>query len=84
MNEATLDMTQHMVMCPRCESSYFIPYDAPMNVRNWAVARGYMYPALSRADNTTDICSKCGTVEALDDFTGRSLRTPDQWPVRRD
>ena len=26
------------------------------------------YPALSRRDNTTEICSACGVDEALDDF----------------
>jgi NAD-dependent SIR2 family protein deacetylase len=27
------------------------------------------YPALSRRDNATDICSKCGTFEAILDIT---------------
>ena len=26
------------------------------------------YPALSRKDNKTEICSKCGTLEALEIF----------------
>ena len=26
------------------------------------------YPALSRRDNETDICSECGTIEAFEDF----------------
>ena len=26
------------------------------------------YPALSRRDNSTDICSRCGNEEALNDF----------------
>ena len=26
------------------------------------------YPALSRRDNKTEICSKCGSLEALEDF----------------
>ena len=26
------------------------------------------YPALSRRDNQTDICSDCGTAEALEDY----------------
>ena len=26
------------------------------------------YPALSRRDNKTDICSACGTLEALEDW----------------
>lgn len=26
------------------------------------------YPAISRKDNRTEICSNCGTLEALEDF----------------
>lgn len=26
------------------------------------------YPALSRVDNKTEICSECGVAEALDDY----------------
>ena len=26
------------------------------------------FPALSRRDNKTDICSSCGTVEAMEDY----------------
>ncbi len=26
------------------------------------------YPAISRKDNRTEICSRCGTLEALEDF----------------
>ena len=28
----------------------------------------YGYPAISRLDNETEICSDCGTIEALADF----------------
>ena len=28
----------------------------------------YKYPALSRRDNKTDICSKCGEIEAFEDY----------------
>ena len=28
------------------------------------------YPAISRRDNKTEICSQCGTTEALNDFFG--------------
>lgn len=31
------------------------------------------YPALSRVDNKTEICSPCGTVEGLDDYFGFPL-----------
>ena len=32
------------------------------------------YPALSRVDNKTNICSKCGTAEAMWDFTYRGSK----------
>jgi hypothetical protein len=32
------------------------------------------YPALSRVDNKTDICSKCGTAEAMWDFEYRGAK----------
>jgi RNA polymerase subunit RPABC4/transcription elongation factor Spt4 len=45
-------------ICPNCESSYI-----PNNVYPGE------YPgALSRVDNKTEICSDCGTMEALDDY----------------
>ena len=31
------------------------------------------FPALSRVDNETSICSPCGTEEAIQDFTGEPL-----------
>jgi len=40
------------------------------------------YPgALSRTDNATEICSACGTDEALWQFMGRGLPPIDEWPV---
>lgn len=42
------------------------------------------YPgALSRYDNKTEICSGCGTAEALAQAQGHALTPPDQ-PVRFD
>lgn len=34
------------------------------------------YPALSRRDNKTDICSDCGSEEAMFDFGLRTLPEP--------
>ncbi len=41
------------------------------------------YPALSRVDNTTYICSLCGTDEAMTNMAGHSLAHPDVWPLDR-
>jgi hypothetical protein len=47
------------VLCPRCES--FIPNNETPGA----------YPgAISRLDNKTEICSECGTIEAMLDFQG--------------
>jgi hypothetical protein len=42
------------------------------------------YPALSRVDNKTDICSKCGTAEAMWDFAYRGSKPmpPVDRPVK--
>lgn len=56
--------------CPRCLGG--IPNNA---------ARG-MYPgALSRTDNETEICSACGTLEALEDFSGVGCAPQSEWKV---
>lgn len=56
--------------CPRCEGAI------PNNETPGA------YPgALSRFDNKTEVCSACGTAEALDDFAGIELSGPENWPV---
>ena len=40
------------------------------------------YPALSRVDNTTRICSTCGTAEAMEDHTGVTLTPKSEWVVK--
>lgn len=46
--------------CPRCHG--FIPNnDTP----------GAYPGAISRLDNTTEVCSSCGTEEAIEDWQGR-------------
>jgi hypothetical protein len=40
------------------------------------------YPgALSRADNKTEICSDCGTAEAIEDYTHGWCTEVSEWPV---
>jgi hypothetical protein len=42
------------------------------------------YPgALSRADNETEVCSACGTDEALGAFLDGYIAPVDTWPVER-
>lgn len=57
-------------ICPRCEYNWI-----PCNERPGE------YPgALSRANNKTEICSRCGEEEALEDMRGR-LTPVHQWPI---
>jgi hypothetical protein len=41
------------------------------------------FPALSRVDNETYICSDCGTDEALMDFCREDLQRISEWPIKR-
>jgi len=58
--------------CPRCGARY-----TPYGKSPFDPATDPPFPALSRRDNATYICSHCGTVEALEDvglvppYTGR-------------
>lgn len=45
-------------ICPRCKINYIPNNETP----------GLYIGALSRVDNKTEICSACGTEEALEDF----------------
>lgn len=66
-------------MCPRCRTNFYSNYG---DSRAAELARiGIFPPALSRTDNATDICSDCGTDEALDDLQRRPLTPPDDWPI---
>lgn len=40
------------------------------------------YPATSRFDNKTEICSDCGTDEAMKDFTGETLEDPNKYDTK--
>lgn len=59
--------------CPRCGGG--IPNDA---------RRGEYIGALSRIDNETEICSACGTDEAMRDLAGAPPLGFDQWWVAQD
>lgn len=41
------------------------------------------YPAISRRDNKTLICSKCGIIESLNDFIKYEKETGDEDNVRK-
>lgn len=60
-------MTQMFPTCPRCGG--YIPNDI----------RPGEYPgAVSRTDNVTEICSECGTKEAMEQSFG-TLLSQDLW-----
>ena len=39
------------------------------------------YPAISRTDNVTAICSPCGQTEAMEDFIYNTIKTQEMWPT---
>jgi len=56
--------------CPRCHGHI------PNNEHPGAYAG-----ALSRVDNTTEICSACGTAEGLQQYSQQTLTPISEWPV---
>jgi hypothetical protein len=54
------------ILCPRCERNYL---------------RGGRPEPISRADNATEICAKCGQIEAWEESAGIGLVPPSAWPV---
>ena len=50
-------------LCPRCLENYFTPYGS-----NYVEGVSPPFPASSRRDNKTYICSDCGTQEAFEDM----------------
>lgn len=67
------------ILCPRCEQNEYTPYHALPPVLEDAPP----FPALSRVDNETYICSDCGTDEALMDFCREDLQRISEWPIKR-
>ena len=39
------------------------------------------YPAISRTDNVTGICSPCGQTEAMEAFIYKTIKTQAMWPT---
>lgn len=72
---------EHIHLCPRCASSNFVDYSAPPVVTRLAAGVGVFPPALSRSDNETDVCSHCGTEEAMIEFSGGRITGPSDWPL---
>jgi hypothetical protein len=71
------------VLCERCLHHHYTPYG-----EEWHMGDPYP-PALSRLSRggvgsglaPIYVCSTCGQDEAMIEFTGRHLQTPDEWPV---
>ena len=56
------------------------PYNKEKCPRCKRTYRGF--PALSRRDNETDICSDCGTAEAMEDYTQQPYDGKVYWEVK--
>lgn len=59
------DYTETLI-CPRCRID-ILPIGYP--------------GALSRTDNKTEICSRCGTEEGLEDWIMGGHRKQTEWPI---
>ena len=60
-------------ICPRCCDNWI-----PNNLQPGE------YPgAISRTDNKTEICSACGTAEALQDFSEGGCTKKEDWEIIR-
>jgi hypothetical protein len=60
-------------ICPRCCDNWI-----PNNLQPGE------YPgAISRTDNKTEICSECGTAEALQDFLEGGCTKKEDWEIIR-
>jgi hypothetical protein len=66
------------ITCPRCNVRQYTPYDAEPPVLEGAPS----FPAVSRTDNKTYICSDCGNDESIMDFCREELQPVATWPVR--
>lgn len=67
-----------LVLCPRCRNEHYTPYGVKATVGQ---LQDHPFPALSRMDNETYICSSCGTDEGLRDWLGDPPIPPNEWPV---
>lgn len=64
--------------CPRCGAEY-TPYD---NDDDFVPNESPSFPALSRRDNKTNICSRCGEHEAFEDMGFETYEGPVYWVAR--
>jgi len=63
-------MSDTKPVCPRC--LHLIPNDE---------RPGAYIGAISRADNQTEVCSDCGTHEAMQDFVDNACTPISEWPI---
>ena len=62
------------MLCPRCEINLIPNNDSP----------GCYPGALSRTDNQTEICSSCGTDEAIKKTFYNILDLKTSWPISKE
>jgi len=59
-------------ICPRCGG------DVPDTM-----SKGVYPGALSRTDDHTEICSVCGSLEAMENFTGMDALSQSKWAINQ-
>jgi DNA-directed RNA polymerase subunit RPC12/RpoP len=63
------------ILCPRCKENTYTPYEGAEYVNGVSSP----FPALSRRDNKTYICSSCGEAEAFEDMGWQQYDGPVYW-----
>jgi predicted nucleic-acid-binding Zn-ribbon protein len=63
MNLTVQQIAKQEVLCPRCKTRKYTPYYNAEYVPGLSMP----FPSLSRRDNKTYICHKCGEREAFED-----------------
>jgi hypothetical protein len=76
------------VLCARCEIHYYTPYgedrgpDDPFPPALSRLSRGEAGTQIAGSNFLPIyVCSECGQDEAMLEYTGQHLPTPDEWPV---
>ena len=78
-NETSIDRSPEAYICPRCGG--LIPSNENWGEYPGAISR---LPVADEDETGLEICSECGSEEAITQFTGNRLQEPDEFPTMTD
>lgn len=74
--------TNSAIHCRCCkQSNWVVETRSAMRTCKRCNHRYEGYPALSRVDNKSQICSECGVEEAMDNFLTGTIVPKEDWPL---